>query len=86
MKIDIISKDNCAYCISAKVLLEKKSLVYTETKLNEDLTREQILQKFPTARTFPIISIDDEYIGGYDQLTKKLKDYDPESIPKHTSK
>jgi glutaredoxin 3 len=78
MKVDIISKDNCSFCVSAKILLEKKGLSYTERKLGEGLTREQILEEFPTARTFPIISLNDEYIGGYDKLSEKLKDYDPE--------
>ena len=33
--------------------------------LDEDFTREELFEKFPTARTFPQITIDGESIGGY---------------------
>ena len=36
--------------------------------LDEDFTREELFEIFPTARTFPQIKIDGESIGGFDQL------------------
>ena len=38
--------------------------------LNQDYSREQFFEIFPTARTFPQIKIDGESIGGFDQLQK----------------
>ena len=38
--------------------------------LDEDFTREELFEIFPTARTFPQIKIDGESIGGFDQLQK----------------
>jgi glutaredoxin len=36
--------------------------------LDEDFTREQLFEEFPTARTFPQIRISGESIGGFDNL------------------
>jgi glutaredoxin 3 len=36
--------------------------------LDEDFTREELFEKFPTARTFPQIVVDGESIGGFTEL------------------
>ena len=36
--------------------------------LDEDFTREELFEKFPTARTFPQITAHGEYIGGYTEF------------------
>ena len=36
--------------------------------LDEDFTREELFEQFPTARTFPQIRIDGDSIGGYNEL------------------
>ena len=36
--------------------------------LDEDFTREELYEKFPTARTFPQITAHGEYLGGYTEL------------------
>ena len=41
-------------------------------QLGKDFSREDMIKKFPTARTFPQIIIDGHEIGGYDQLKEKL--------------
>jgi glutaredoxin-related protein len=41
--------------------------------LDEDFTREQLFEEFPTARTFPQIRVDGKSIGGYDQLAEYVK-------------
>jgi glutaredoxin len=33
--------------------------------LEEDFSRDELFEKFPTARTFPQITIDGESIGGF---------------------
>ena len=38
--------------------------------IGEDFTREEVLELFPGARTFPQIKIDDVNIGGYTELEK----------------
>ena len=70
--IEIYSKDNCVYCVTAKSLLASKNKQFTEYKLGVDYTREQLLEKFPNARTFPVVVIDGFHIGGFNELNKIL--------------
>ena len=73
MNIKIWSKPQCPYCDMAKRLLDQKGLEYTAEMLGEDFEREDVVAKFPTARTFPIIVIDNENVGGYNELNKRLQ-------------
>jgi glutaredoxin len=68
MTVEIWGKDNCPYCVKAKALCEQKELDYTYKQLGKDFTREEILETFPGARTFPQIKVDESPIGGYEQL------------------
>ncbi len=68
MAIEIYSKPNCPYCDQAKMLLRMKGKDFIEYKLDEDFTREILLDKFPEAKTYPVVVVDGFNIGGYDQL------------------
>jgi glutaredoxin len=74
MNIVIYTKDNCSFCLNAKTLLSSKGIGYTEMKLNEDFTREYLLENYPSAKTFPVIIVDGFYIGGYEQLKNKMNE------------
>ena len=49
---------------------ESSEITYVKYMLNEDFTREELFEKFPTARTFPQIMIDGESIGGWTEFEK----------------
>lgn len=66
--IEIWGKPMCPYCDRAKALCEQNGYEYTYKQLGEDFGREELLELFPTARTFPQIKVDGESIGGFDQL------------------
>ena len=72
-KIVVYSKNNCVYCTKAKNLLTRLGLVYTERKLQDfesvDALQEAIGKK---VRSMPQIVIDDEIVGGYNQLIEYL--------------
>lgn len=74
MNVMIYTKNDCPYCVNAKTLLQTKGIGYTEMKLNEDFTREFLLENYPSAKSFPVIVLDGFYIGGYDQLKTKLNE------------
>ena len=57
----------------AKVLLESKSIEFSEVKYGNDIERIQELAKKTGMRTMPQIFIDEKLIGGYDDL-KSLDD------------
>jgi len=75
MNIEIYSKDLCPYCDMAihkvEMMMEEnieiKAAVY---KLGEDFGREEMSTKFPSARSFPQIVIDDQNIGGWLEFQK----------------
>jgi glutaredoxin 3 len=71
-KAIVWSKDACPFCLQAKALLESKGIEYEERNINEGYTKEQLLESVPTARTLPQIFLDDEYVGGFTELKKKL--------------
>lgn len=74
MQIEIYSKPNCGYCTAAKNLLRNSGIPYTEQVLDVHFTRELLVEKFATAKTFPVIVVDNYYIGGYNELRKLLED------------
>lgn len=68
----VYTKDNCAFCDQAKTLLESKGLPFQTIKLGEQITRDELLAKIPTARTMPQILKDDMVIGGFKELRQLL--------------
>jgi glutaredoxin len=72
MKVTLYTKHDCYYCSSAKVLLASKNIKYEELKLNEDFSRENLQELFPSAKSFPVIVVDGFNIGGFSQLQTML--------------
>jgi glutaredoxin len=74
MSIVIYSKDECSFCDRARELLKSLGKEYIEYKLEKDFTRETLKAVFPSAKTFPVITIDNSYIGGYNELSEIAKE------------
>ena len=72
MKAIVWSKDFCPFCVQAKALLESKGIEYEERNVGLDWTREQLLEAVPTARSVPQIFLDEEYVGGFQELRQRL--------------
>mgnify|MGYP001473720838 FL=1 len=69
MIVKIYSTAICPYCERAKMLLEKRNIKYTEFKIDEDVKLfEEMLALSNGRRSVPQIFIDDQHIGGYDDL------------------
>lgn len=71
-KAIVWSKNACPYCDQAKNLLKLKGIEYEERNINKDWTKEQLLEAVPTARTVPQIFLDDQLIGGFQELKQHL--------------
>jgi len=67
-KVIIYSKDPCPYCVRAKMLLQRKGQEFTEIKITDDETREEMMKKSGGRMTVPQIFIDDFHVGGCDDL------------------
>ena len=72
MKAIVWSKDQCPYCDQAKALLKSRNIEFEERNVSQNWTREQLLEAVPTARTLPQIFLDQELVGGFTELRKKL--------------
>jgi glutaredoxin 3 len=72
MKIEIYSKPACPFCDKAVFLaqqvIQESTHTYEKYMLDVDFTREELFEKFPTARTFPQIVVDGKSIGGYTEF------------------
>jgi glutaredoxin 3 len=73
MKAIVWSKDQCPYCVQAKQLLESKGIEYEERNINNGWDKDDLLEAVPNARSVPQIFLDEEYVGGFTELRKKLQ-------------
>ena len=71
MNVEIYSKTNCVFCDKAKMRLQKYNPKIHI--LDDDFSRNDFFKKFPNAKTFPQIIINQEHIGGYAELIKWLE-------------
>ncbi len=68
MKVVIYSKENCVYCVRAKQLLDAKKIKYEELRVDlDDVLLQEMLMR-SQRRTVPQIFINDDHVGGYDDL------------------
>jgi len=73
MSVTIYTKDLCGYCDAAKSLLRKMNVRFNEAKIGTDITREELLEIAPNARTAPQIVINNKVVGGYDDLIEYIE-------------
>ena len=70
--IEIWSKPQCVFCDKAVQLCQMKELEFKKYMIDVDYSREDLIDKFPNARTFPQITMNNVYIGGYTELEAHL--------------
>lgn len=80
MKAEIYTKSDCSFCQRAKSLMNEQGIAYDEfivsAGINEAVpaanqryvTKSDLLERVPTAKTVPQIWLDGNYIGGYTEL------------------
>ena len=68
-RIEIYSTDNCPWCNRAKSLLRARGLDFEELGISADAARAVEMTERSGQRTVPQIFIDDEHIGGIDELS-----------------
>ncbi len=73
MSVTVYTKDLCGYCDMAKATLDRMGIKYETKNLGTDITREELLEILPNARTMPQIIINKQPIGGYNELIKYIE-------------
>ncbi len=80
-KIIMYTGPSCNFCDAAKRLLIRNNANFTEINIaSKDGLMEEMINKANGKRTIPQIFIDDNHIGGYQELRalekeNKLKDF-----------
>ena len=68
-EVVIYTKPGCPYCIRAKALLDRKGAAYTEIVASNDPEKKaEMVSRSNGAVTFPQIFINDQHIGGCDDI------------------
>ena len=64
----IYTKENCHFCVKAKQLLNMKGINFTESVVGKDMLREEFMSMYPEVKTVPLIFIDEQKVGSYEDL------------------
>lgn len=72
-RIVMYTKENCPYCEWAKELLHAKKATFTEIRVDLDENQRKEMERLSGRRTLPQIFINDQAIGGFDNLEALAK-------------
>lgn len=72
-KVILYTKDQCPYCRLAKDLLSAKQVKFDEVRVDLDADQLEKMVRLSNRRTVPQIFINDQPIGGYDDLAALAK-------------
>ena len=72
MYVKIFGKKNCTGCEQAKALLEAKGIGYEYVDVMTTPTAQALFRENGW-RSVPQIAIDEEWIGGFNELKQKLE-------------
>ena len=72
-KVIIYSKEQCPYCKMAKELLQSRNVHFEEIRVDLDDSKREEMMRLSNRRTVPQIFINDQPIGGYDDLAALAK-------------
>jgi glutaredoxin 3 len=67
-RVKVYSTRWCGYCMRAKALLQSRGIEYEEILLDDNPTFRQHIFELSGRTTVPLITVDDEPIGGYTEL------------------
>jgi len=67
-RIRLYTTQWCGYCLRARALLDARGLRYEEISLDDDPAFRQLVFELGRRWTVPLVLIDGEPIGGYDEL------------------
>jgi glutaredoxin 3 len=67
VKVRVYTTAYCAFCDAAKRLLKQRNIVFEEIDVSEGSARAELKQRTGW-RTVPQVFLDEELIGGYQEL------------------
>ncbi len=68
-KVEIYTWSSCPFCVRAKALLDSKNVEYTEYRIDGDeKARDKMAKRTGGPRSVPQTFINDNHVGGCDDL------------------
>jgi glutaredoxin len=75
MRAQVYSKDYCGWCRKAKELLTERGISFEDIPIGGKADLDALIAKIgKTITTVPQIFLDGEYVGGYTDLERLLRD------------
>ena len=68
--VEIYTTETCPFCVRAKALFDEKGITYAEYGIEGQRDKMREMLKRCRQKTVPQIFIDDQHIGGYDELAE----------------
>lgn len=81
-KVVMYSTMSCPFCMAARMLLKKKGVDYEDIGVSGDPELRGKMEQLSGRRTVPQIFIDDNPIGGFDELYRLEKNGELDSLLK----
>lgn len=72
-KVVVYTTEVCPYCHMAKDLLKARNITFEEIRIDLDAQKREEMMRLSHRRTVPQIFINDQPIGGYDDLSALVK-------------
>lgn len=66
--IRLYGTEHCSFCTAARMLLKKKGVDYDDILVSRDVEVREEMERLSGRRTVPQIFIDDQSIGGFEEL------------------
>jgi glutaredoxin 3 len=66
--VKVYTKSNCAYCVRAKALLDRKGIAYEEIDAGHDDALRSWLVETTGQRTVPQIFVGERSLGGFSDI------------------
>lgn len=68
MNVELITRKDCLYCNMAKEVLRENGIAYVEHTIGENISRDEVIAKYPDNKVLPIVIIDENVVGTYAEL------------------
>jgi glutaredoxin 3 len=72
-KIELYTTPFCPFCVMAKKFFDQRSIKYTDHDVSRNNTLRDKVSRANNWRTVPMIIVNGEFIGGYDDLIQADK-------------
>lgn len=68
MNIELYTRNECHSCVQTKRTLNEQGLTFTEHCIGTDITRDEVIAKFPGVHMLPVVVVDGIMIGTREDL------------------